>query len=161
MAENKTVRSIASQLIEKGDTLSVAESCTGGLVGSILTAVPGASQWFLGGVTAYSNGIKLSLLGVSENTLELKGAVSEETAVEMAAGMRRLSSSSYSLSVTGIAGPSGGTADKPVGTVCMAICSGSEVLSCMRCFEGDRDMVRSKAAEYLLEWFSGYLSGGD
>ncbi len=102
-------------------TISTAESCTGGAISSLITDVPGASGCFLGGVVAYSNDVKISLLNVPERTLMEKGAVSRETASAMAVGCRELFGSTISLSVTGIAGPEGGTEDKPVGTVFISV----------------------------------------
>ena len=102
-------------------TISTAESCTGGSISSLITDVPGASGCFLGGVVAYSNEVKISQLNVPEETLIGKGAVSRETASAMAVGCRKLFGSTISLSVTGIAGPDGGTEDKPVGTVFISV----------------------------------------
>ncbi|MCK5772512.1 MAG: CinA family protein [Thermoplasmata archaeon] len=107
--------------IRRSVTISTAESCTGGAISSILTDVPGASGCFLGGVVAYSNDVKISLLNVPERTLMEKGAVSRETASAMAVGCRELFGSTISLSVTGIAGPDGGTEEKPIGTVYISI----------------------------------------
>ncbi len=112
---------IAGAFKEKGLTLALAESCTGGLLGHTITSVPGCSNWFLGGVISYSNEVKVRLLNVSEETLKEHGAVSGETAREMAAGVRRSLASEVSVAVTGIAGPGGGTAKKPVGTVFLAL----------------------------------------
>jgi PncC family amidohydrolase len=102
-------------------TLATAESCTGGLIGHRLTNVPGSSAYFLGGIIAYANEVKERVLGVSQQTLETHGAVSAETALEMARGARRLLNTAVAISVTGIAGPSGGTLDKPVGLVYIAL----------------------------------------
>lgn len=113
-----TVASATARLLtEHGYTLATAESCTGGALSASFTAMAGASDYFLGGVVAYSNDVKTAALGVSPQTLRLHGAVSRETAIEMAEGARRLCGSDYALSTTGIAGPSGGTPEKPVGTV--------------------------------------------
>jgi nicotinamide-nucleotide amidase len=108
-------------LRERDLTLAVAESCTGGRVGDRITDVPGSSAYFLLGAATYSNEAKMSLLGVSEQTLAQHGAVSTQTAEEMAAGVRRIAAADVGLSTTGIAGPGGGTEDKPVGTVCIGI----------------------------------------
>lgn len=116
--EDDTVASAAAALLRKaGATLAVAESCTGGALSASFTSMAGASDYFLGGVVSYSNDVKANVLGVSRDTLERYGAVSEETAVEMADGVRRLCGADYALSTTGIAGPTGGSEDKPVGTV--------------------------------------------
>jgi nicotinamide-nucleotide amidase len=108
-------------LRERGLTLAIAESCTGGRVGDRITDVPGSSAWFLLGTATYSNEAKTSVLGVSGQTLAQHGAVSTETAEEMAAGVRRIAGADVGLSTTGIAGPGGGTDDKPVGTICIGI----------------------------------------
>jgi nicotinamide-nucleotide amidase len=106
-------------LVERGATLALAESCTGGLVANWLTNVAGSSHYFLFGGVTYANRAKMDLLDVSGQTLQEYGAVHEETAREMAEGVRRLAGSDYGLSTSGIAGPDGGSADKPVGTVCI------------------------------------------
>jgi nicotinamide-nucleotide amidase len=108
-------------LSERGLTLSLAESCTGGLIGNWITDVPGSSAYFLLGVVAYANEAKRGLLGVREETLARHGAVSTETAAEMAAGVRRAAGSDLGLATTGIAGPGGGSPEKPVGTVCVGL----------------------------------------
>ena len=106
---------------EKRITISIAESCTGGFISNIITDVPGASEVFLGGVVAYSNDLKISTLWVNERTLLDHGAVSRETAEEMSRGIRDRTGSDIGLSVTGIAGPDGGTEEKPVGTVFISV----------------------------------------
>src|SRR5438132_195697 len=108
-------------LLSTGQTLAVAESCTGGLLGSRLTDVPGSSEYFLGGVIAYHDSLKTSLLNVPSEIIEQHGAVSAECALAMARGVRRLTGASIGISITGIAGPSGGTEAKPVGTVFIGI----------------------------------------
>ena len=116
--EDDTVASATAALLRKaGATLAVAESCTGGALSASFTAMAGASEYFLGGVVSYSNDVKANVLGVPRDTLELYGAVSEETAMAMADGVRCLCGSDYALSTTGIAGPAGGSEEKPVGTV--------------------------------------------
>ncbi len=117
-----TLEEVVGELLNNNNlTLATAESCTGGKIASLITSVPGSSGWFRGSVVAYDNSIKTGVLGVSNDTLRLYGAVSAETAGEMASGVRRLMGTDYAVSVTGIAGPTGGTADKPVGTVWIAI----------------------------------------
>lgn len=143
---------LASIMNQDGGTLSVAESCSGGQLAAYLTAIPGCSEWFAGGVVSYSNRMKEQLLGVCAETLTSVGAVSESVARQMAEGVRRVCATSYGIGVTGIAGPSGGTADKPVGTVYIAwaMDAGTEVQRFN--FKGDRSNVR---AETVKEAVSG------
>jgi nicotinamide-nucleotide amidase len=123
--------------------LATAESCTGGWISQVVTATAGSSEWFERGFVTYSNEAKQELLGVSAETLERFGAVSRETALEMAQGVLRHSHAQVAIAVTGIAGPTGGTASKPVGTVCFAWCSAlGEPLTIVTTFEGDREQVR-------------------
>jgi nicotinamide-nucleotide amidase len=119
-------------------TMATAESCTGGKIASLITSVPGSSGWFRGSVVAYDNSIKTGVLGVSPETLRLHGAVSEETAGEMARGARHLMGTDYAVAVTGIAGPTGGTTDKPVGTVWIAIDSERGLVTEKQIFADDR-----------------------
>ena len=120
--ESATVQSaVADMLIAKGQTLAAAESCTGGALSAKFTAMSGASEYFLGGVVSYSNEVKNQVLGVSAEDLEKYGAVSEPVARQMAEGVRRVCGTTWGVSTTGIAGPTGGTPDKPVGTVWMAV----------------------------------------
>jgi PncC family amidohydrolase len=112
---------VGELLRRHGATLATAESCTGGLIGHLVTEVPGSSDYYLGGVVAYANQIKQDVLGVRSETLAAAGAVSRETAIEMARGVRGLMRTDYALSVTGIAGPTGGTPDKPVGLTYIAL----------------------------------------
>jgi nicotinamide-nucleotide amidase len=127
-------------------TLSTAESCTGGKIASLITSVPGSSGWFRGSVVAYDNSIKTGILGVSKETLRLYGAVSAETAGEMARGARRLMGTDYSVAVTGIAGPTGGTAEKPVGTVWIAIDSERGVVTEKHIFADNRQINISRSS---------------
>ncbi len=120
---------VGELLRQQGLTLSLAESCTGGLIGHRITEVAGSSDYFLLGVVAYSNRMKQDLLGVSEETLSRVGAVSEAVVLEMAAGVRRRSGAKVGIATSGIAGPGGGTADKPVGTVCIAVATPEETRS--------------------------------
>lgn len=120
---------VAGMLRERGATLAAAESCTGGRIASKFTAMAGASEYFLGGVVAYSNDAKVNLLGVDASTIEQHGAVSREVAEQMAAGAKRISGADYAISTTGIAGPTGGTSEKPVGTVWMAVATPGGVFS--------------------------------
>jgi nicotinamide-nucleotide amidase len=143
---------VGKLLKEKGQTLALAESCTGGMIGSLLTDVPGSSDYFLGGVVSYANSAKEGLLGVSPETLSHHGAVSLEVAAEMARGARDRFGASIGAAVTGIAGPDGGTLDKPVGTVCLAVSGpGDRAVAKKRMFPGDRSVVRRAAALHCLQ----------
>lgn len=117
MTNDPLEKQIGALLREKGWYLATAESCTGGLIGDRLTNIPGSSDYYRGGVVAYANTVKTDLLGVSPATLETHGAVSRETVFEMSEGVRRVLKTEVGLSVSGIAGPSGGTPEKPVGTI--------------------------------------------
>jgi nicotinamide-nucleotide amidase len=131
-------------------TLSTAESCTGGKIASLITSVPGSSGWFTGSVVAYDNSVKTGVLGVSPATISRFGAVSEETAREMAVGMLRLAKTDYAIAVTGIAGPDGGTPEKPVGTVWIAIAFRNGVTAERHRFADDRTINISRSAYTAL-----------
>ena len=131
-------------------TCATAESCTGGGVGSAITAVPGSSDVYLGGVVSYANSVKIGVLGVSPGTIERHGAVSRECALEMAEGVRRLLSADIAVSVTGVAGPGGGTPEKPVGLVWFAVASKDGSRAERALFQGNRDEVRSQAVTHAL-----------
>ena len=135
----------------RGERLAVGESCTGGLVAARITAVPGASQVFVGGVVAYANGAKGDLLGVPAATIEAHGAVSEETVRAMAEGVQRRFEVGAAIAVTGIAGPGGGTPEKPVGTVWLAARLGNETRAVRRVFPGDRGEIRARATQAALD----------
>lgn len=147
---------IGKKLRAKRWTLSIAESCTGGKVVDRITRVPGASRHFLGGVVAYQNEAKTRVLGVPSNLIEKKGAVSCETAMAMAEGVRRRFGSTLGMAVTGIAGPTGGSARKPVGLVYIAIASSRRQRAWKENFRGDREQIQNRAAkktlEYLWRW---------
>jgi PncC family amidohydrolase len=134
----------------KGATISLAESCTGGLASDLITNVPGSSEYFLGAVVCYSNSSKVELLGVKEGTISIQGAVSEQCALEMAAGVRTRFRSSIGASVTGIAGPGGERPGKPVGLVYFGIDDGDNIWTERMVFEGDRGTVKRAAADYLI-----------
>jgi nicotinamide-nucleotide amidase len=136
---------------ERGLTIGVAESCTGGLLGARLTAIPGSSDVVRGGVIAYDNSIKSALLGVSEASLREHGAVSETVVREMAAGARRATAADVGFGITGIAGPSGGTPDKPVGTVWLAVDIRGDCTARMVRLWGDRGEIRERSAQWALE----------
>ncbi len=142
---------LVKALLENNKKIATAESCTGGMIASKITSVAGSSGCFDCGVVTYSNEQKHKLLGVSEETLSNYGAVSEETALEMCKGVRVLSQADIGISVTGIAGPDGGSAEKPVGTVWIGIC-GENVHKAFRfLFSGDRNMVRQQTVITAME----------
>lgn len=146
----KTEARLVSVCLERGVTVATAESCTGGLVAERITSVAGASSVFLGGVVSYANAVKRDLLGVPSDLLERMGAVSAECAEAMAAGVRALMKADASVSVTGIAGPDGGTPQKPVGLVYLGVATAGGV-RVERCrFEGDREAVRRQASDRAL-----------
>ena len=146
-------------LINNSLTISVAESCTGGLIGHLITSIPGSSAYFMGGIISYSNQAKRDLLGVSPDTLEQFGAVSEQTAKEMAMGVKERFKSDVGLSVTGIAGPDGGSIEKPVGTVYMGVSIDMENFSIKYLFKGSRAEIKQQTAETALENIQRYLNG--
>ena len=148
---------IGAGLQELSLTLSVAESCTGGLVGSRLTDVAGSSIYFLGGMIAYSNDAKVKLLAVRRETLAAHGAVSEETAREMAEGVRKCFGTDIGLAVTGIAGPGGATRDKPVGLMWLALSADGNTQARSIRLQGDRLRNKAGAAEALLALLMEYI----
>ncbi|MDR0454487.1 MAG: CinA family nicotinamide mononucleotide deamidase-related protein [Deferribacteraceae bacterium] len=146
---------IAVKLLkEHGFTLSVAESCTGGLLGGVITSVPGVSELFTGGIISYKNKVKTEQLRISEDTVRRYGAVSEECAVAMAKGVKILLHTDCSIAVTGIAGPDGGTPDKPTGTVYIAVITGESVVCKRFLFSGDRSSVRDRTVKSALVMFA-------
>ena len=130
--------------------MSAAESCTGGMLGSAITSVPGSSEYFLGGVVTYSNDSKERLLGVRKTTMVESGAVSEETSIEMAAGARRLFGSDISVSLTGVAGPGGGSSAKPVGLVWISVSTKKGTFAKSFNFSGGRNDVRAEAVNAAI-----------
>jgi nicotinamide-nucleotide amidase len=142
---------VLQRLEQRGATLAVAESCTGGLLGERITAVPGASRAFVGGVVAYANGMKTSELGVAGALIQSHGAVSDAVVRAMAGGVARRFGTRAGLAVTGIAGPGGGTPEKPVGTVWLAAVLDNRCESAMRRFGGDREDVRRRSAQGALD----------
>jgi nicotinamide-nucleotide amidase len=151
--------SVGRLLKRKGKTLALAESCTGGLVSALLTDVPGSSAYFLGTVVSYADRAKEALLDVAPETLRRHGAVSEEAAREMARGARRRFDSDLAVAITGIAGPDGGSAEKPVGTVFFALSDreGRETAK-KRLYGGDRAVVRRASAMFSLELVRRFLT---
>ena len=142
---------VLERLRARGGRLVVAESCTGGLLGARITAVPGASDVFIGGIIAYDNVVKSGTLDVAPELLERHGAVSEQVVSAMAQGVQRQFAVDAALAITGIAGPGGGTADKPVGTVWMAARLGTEARALKRIFPGERGEIRARAAQGALD----------
>ncbi len=143
---------IGRMLTDAGKTLSVAESCTGGLIGRRITEVAGSSRYFMEGAVTYSNEAKVRTLNVSPETLEKHGAVSGETAEEMAAGMRGRAGTDYAVSVTGIAGPDGGSAEKPVGTVYIGYADANATKHIRIVIPGDRYLIRWRASQAALDY---------
>ncbi|MDD5390488.1 MAG: nicotinamide-nucleotide amidohydrolase family protein [Gallionellaceae bacterium] len=142
---------LGTALLQRGWMLATAESCTGGWAAQAATAVAGSSSWFERGFVTYSNEAKMDLLGVQAKTLEIFGAVSEEIASEMALGALARSRAQATCAITGIAGPSGGTPDKPVGTVCFAwACVTADVVTARRQFSGDRQQIRAQSVQLAL-----------
>ncbi len=157
---DKTMEAVVAELLrEKDMTLSVAESCTGGLIGHRLTSISGSSLYFERGLIVYSNRSKVEMLGVRQQTIDSYGAVSDQTVREMAAGVKKTAKTDMGLAVTGIAGPLGGTEDKPVGTVFIGLSVRGKVFSGHYRFSGDRDKVKLNAAEMALDWVRRYLNG--
>ena len=146
-------------LQERGLTLVLAESCTGGLLGSRITDVPGSSEYFLGGVVAYAYEAKADLLGVSWDTLNSKGAVSRETVLEMARGIRNLMKAHLAVSISGIAGPGGGTPEKPVGTTWIGLAAEDGEWAKTFRFTGDREGNKVFAVNAALQFLLDYLQG--
>jgi nicotinamide-nucleotide amidase len=143
---------VGTRLKQRGLMLATAESCTGGWVAQAVTAISGSSAWFERGFVTYSNEAKQELLGVRDETLGEFGAVSEETAREMAAGALARSRAQVTLAISGIAGPTGGTQDKPVGTVCFAWArKGADPESLTRHFSGERESVRRQSVITALQ----------
>ena len=152
------LQNIAERLIATGKSVSCAESCTGGLLAAEFTRLPGSSAWFHMSWVTYSNEAKQRLLGVLPHTLETHGAVSEETVREMAEGALRLANADYALSISGIAGPDGGSAEKPVGTVCLGLATRQTSFARRMHFTGDRDAVRAQAVAFALQWLAQELA---
>jgi nicotinamide-nucleotide amidase len=157
---DQLARRLAVRLKGANATLATAESCTGGWAAQVVTSVAGSSAWFDRGFVTYSNAAKQEMLGVRPETLSVHGAVSEETAREMARGALQRSRATVALSITGVAGPGGGSREKPVGMVCFAWSRGGEVRSETRHFTGDRESVRRQSVILALEGVILALDGG-
>ena len=146
----KHIEKIQSAFIQTSLTLSVAESCTGGLLAQQITSVPGSSGYFIGGIIAYSNSVKERTLGIKKALITKHGAVSSEIALAMANGIRTSLKTDYGIGITGIAGPDGGTKSKPVGLVYIAIAHPDEAI-CLKCeFVGTRKQIRQQAVKQTL-----------
>ncbi len=152
---------IGNMLIARSLKLAMAESCTGGLIGHRVTNIPGSSEYYQGSVTAYAYEAKERLLGVKPETLLTFGAVSEETVLEMASGVKQALASDIGLSVSGIAGPGGGLSLKPVGTVWIGISTPTGVWAEKYLFNGDRLHIKEQAAEAALQYLKSYLVSSD
>jgi len=146
------VEKLAEVLTQRGLTLSIAESLTGGLLGHQLTDCPGASNWFMGGITAYSNQAKIDLLEVGEETLNTYGAVSSEVAEEMVIGCAKKFRTKIALSTTGIAGPAGGNQEKPVGLVYVGLNIAGQVWSKKCLFTGNRQEIKAQSSREAMVW---------
>lgn len=158
--DNETlVDAIAPLLVNSNNALSIAESCTGGLLGKLLTDTPGSSAFFRGGVIAYSNALKQSLCGVPEALLIEHGAVSEPVAAALARGIADRTGADYGLAISGVAGPNGGTPDKPVGTICIGLAHQDDALARTLRFGEDspRDVIRMRSALTALNWLRRHL----
>jgi len=157
-ADEQTLEEIVGKLLRANQaTLSVAESCTGGLIAHRLTSIPGSSDYFERGVVVYSNRAKIEILQVPEELVETTGAVSAPTAEKMAEGVRRISQSTLGLGVTGIAGPGGGSEEKPVGTVFIALASPKGTVSRKYQFWGDRQQIKIISAHTAIDWVRRYF----
>jgi len=146
------LESLIRDLGARGLTVATAESCSGGLLAAALTECPGSSQIFVGGVVAYANAAKTRLIGVSASLIEEKGAVSREVALAMAQGVQSALKSDFALSLTGVAGPAGGTAGKPVGTVWCGIATPNLVDAVCWQLAGDRAQIREQSTLRALKW---------
>lgn len=151
------LQTIAEHLTSRRQTVTCAESCTGGLLAGALTSIPGSSQWFHQSFVTYSNQAKQDRLGVMPDTLLKHGAVSRETVYEMARGAKAVAQADYALSISGIAGPSGGSAAKPVGTVWFGLATPEGSFEQTVLFPGDREAVRAQSVEYALAFLAEHL----
>ena len=151
------LQEVTQQLAQRGETITCAESCTGGLLAAALTRLPGSSAWFETGFVTYSNHAKQQLLNVNATTLSHYGAVSEETVREMALGALIATKADYAISISGIAGPDGGSEDKPVGTVWFSLATKQRIWAKEQHFEGDREAIRTQAVRFALMLMKKYL----
>jgi nicotinamide-nucleotide amidase len=150
--KNETLEEVVGQSLKmRGYTLATAESCTGGLLAGRITDVPGSSEYFLEGVVSYSNEAKIDLLGVPKKWIKTHGAVSEQVAGAMASGIRKRAGSTFGIGVTGVAGPGGGSPEKPVGLVYIALADGSQITTRKFIFPGDRQFIRTLSVNAALD----------
>lgn len=157
--ENRAIEIHLGELLrQRGLRLAVAESCTGGLVSHRITNVPGSSTYYIGGITAYAYEAKVRLLGVRWETLEKHGAVSRETVIEMAIGVRRAMAADIGLSISGVAGPGGGTPEKPVGTTWIGLSTPDYEQAYHHLWPGDRLAIKEQSAQAALQVLLDYLS---
>lgn len=153
------IEKIEALLKSKGETLAFAESCTGGWLSAQFVKHPGVSSFYLGSVVAYSNELKKNILRVSQELLDDVGAVSSPVALDMARGLKVLTQASWTVSITGIAGPAGGTKDKPVGTVFFAVVGPDFERSQKKNFSGDRQKIQEDAVNYAIQILTQSLKG--
>lgn len=158
--DDQQLQEVIGRLLKtRSETVSTAESCTGGLLGKMITDVPGSSAWYGYGWVTYANNAKEQLLGVSSDLLARHGAVSEPVVLAMAAGARARANSTYALAISGIAGPDGGTPAKPVGTVCIALAHPAGAAARTFLFPGDREFIRDRSARMALTLLRFHLLG--
>src|SRR5690606_36807285 len=157
-AMQQAAEQLGQLLLQQGRTIATAESCTGGWVAKVLTDRAGSSAYLMAGLVTYSNEAKQAILGVEESVLAEHGAVSEPVVRQMGAGAIRAAGVDVAVAISGIAGPGGGSADKPVGTVWFAWGTGPDrIETSVQCFEGDRDQVRRKSVLYVLQGVTKFL----
>ena len=147
---DSVARKVGSYLAHNHLTLSVCESCTGGMLGALITSIPGSSEYFMGGILAYSDAIKRRVIGVKARTLNQHGAVSREVAREMALAVKKKMTSDIGISITGIAGPSGGSREKPVGLVYVGLAMKRRIVVKEFSFKGGREVIRRSACQQAL-----------
>lgn len=147
---SELVKKLAQKLIASGKTIATAESCTGGNIAHNITLLAGSSQYFLGGIVSYANEVKMNVLGVNKENLEKYGAVSQSVVEAMATGVCKTIGSNYSVATSGIAGPGGGSEEKPVGTVWMAVSDGKNSISKKWNFDGSREEIIEKATKTAI-----------
>jgi PncC family amidohydrolase len=158
LTDQDLVKEIASVLNNHGKTIATAESCTAGLLGYLLTGAEGSSSYYCGGFSAYSNDVKMNLLNVSQEELARFGAVSSQVAETLSSQCRKIIKSDYAISLTGVAGPGGGTTEKPVGTVWCGISSSLKTTSTLFKLSGNREEIRTKAAREALMCLIEFIS---